>query len=63
MDAAGVAYCWGTSRGWGDSSQSLTPTPVPAEPTLLDGGQLTDLTDAGFSWCAHDRSGTTRLLE
>jgi alpha-tubulin suppressor-like RCC1 family protein len=51
MDAAGVAYCWGNSRGWGDSSQTLTPTPVPAEPTLVAGGQLTDLTDAGFSWC------------
>ena len=55
MDAAGVAYCWGSQGSWMAGRTwrpALTPKPVAATPTGLDGEALTELTDAGFSWCA-----------
>lgn len=51
MDGAGVAYCWGAGGAWHVKRRVLSPLPVPAEPSPLEGQSLTGLTDAGFSWC------------
>lgn len=51
MDGAGVAWCWGDGGAWHVGRRVLSPKPVPAEPSPLEGQTLTGLTDAGFSWC------------